>query len=56
MDIRDGLGKRRRARRFVARLLAGFTSTFCREFVFGEILQHEFLDVGLVGEDVARDF
>lgn len=40
-----------------ARLLG--LSAFCRrrrDFVLSEILQDEFLDVRLVGEDVARDF
>jgi hypothetical protein len=42
-----------------SRLLAGFTTAFCcffRNLVLDEILQNQFLDVGLVGEDVARDF
>lgn len=57
MDIRGCLRRRsRRAGRFVARLLVGFTTAFCRRFVLGEVLQHEFLDIRLVGEDVARDF
>lgn len=56
MDIRGCAVRRRRTGRFIARLLVGFTTASCREFVLGEILQDEFLDVGLVGEDVARDF